>query len=266
VQRDHLVRHARSARHGGDTRARHIRLWGNAPALPCLCRDRYAGSDRTRSSPPIRGAVARGRLRDHRQQPLGRGKLPPLSARKRVATSAASASRRRSSGRTTRSYCTSRFLRTASSASTTRTYPFTFRLLDSASPARSGASPSPGRPAPTATPSTGSGTGSPCTAMPGSGGTPPPRSPAGSPPPAGTAARSPPVSRRPVPAQLRMLRLRQHVKPQPQVLLVREPVHLRGVAGGGAHLACRGSAILQARHATVSHPAPCRFRPTARCR
>jgi len=43
---------------------------------------------------------------------------PPLSARSRVATSAASASRRRSSGRMTRAYRSSRFRRTASSART----------------------------------------------------------------------------------------------------------------------------------------------------
>jgi len=43
---------------------------------------------------------------------------PPLSARTRVATSAASASRRRSSGRMTRAYRSSRFRRTASSART----------------------------------------------------------------------------------------------------------------------------------------------------
>ncbi len=41
---------------------------------------------------------------------------PPLSARRRVATSAASSSRLRSSGRTTRAYRASRFRRTASSA------------------------------------------------------------------------------------------------------------------------------------------------------
>jgi hypothetical protein len=43
---------------------------------------------------------------------------PPLSARRRVATSTASASRRRSSGRMTGAHRSSRFRRTASSAST----------------------------------------------------------------------------------------------------------------------------------------------------
>jgi hypothetical protein len=45
-------------------------------------------------------------------------RCPPLSARRRVATSTVSVSRLRSSGRTTRSYRASRFRRTASSART----------------------------------------------------------------------------------------------------------------------------------------------------
>ena len=39
----------------------------------------------------------------------------------------------------------------------------------------------------------------------------------------------PPIPLRPVPAELRLLRLRQHVESQPQILLIRQPVHRRRV-------------------------------------
>jgi hypothetical protein len=67
---------------------------------------------------PIRGAIARGRARDHCEQPLGRGALPAtqrLQARRdlhrqRVALAI--------EGAHARSYRASRFRRTASSART----------------------------------------------------------------------------------------------------------------------------------------------------
>jgi hypothetical protein len=52
---------------------------------------------------PLCGAAVRYRVRDHRPHPLGRGKLPATKRLSRVATSAASWSRFRSSARTNRS-------------------------------------------------------------------------------------------------------------------------------------------------------------------